>query len=158
MKESILDVLLYLFEHYLSEHSDPIRDRDTLLHSLVHAGFNPAEIVKAFDWLDSLSKHPVATRGNTHCMNPMRIYSGTELAKLDVQARGFLLLLEQQGILDVNQRELVVDRAMAIDQEELDVEDLKWIVLMVLFNRPGDGDSSVWTETLVHAEDLESLH
>ncbi|OCG93871.1 hypothetical protein LMG918_19445, partial [Xanthomonas euvesicatoria] len=28
MKESILDVLLYLFEHYFSEDADLVRDRD----------------------------------------------------------------------------------------------------------------------------------
>ena len=30
MKESILDVLLYLFEHYFTEDADLVRDRDSL--------------------------------------------------------------------------------------------------------------------------------
>ena len=56
MKESILDVLLYLFEHYFSEDADLIRDRDSLQNGLIQAGFSPAEINKAFDWLDALAE------------------------------------------------------------------------------------------------------
>src|SRR5690606_39970787 len=61
MKESILDVLLYLFEHYFSEDADLVRDRDSLQAGLLQAGFSPAEISKAFDWLDALAdQRPVA--------------------------------------------------------------------------------------------------
>lgn len=56
MKESILDVLLYLFEHYFSEDADLVRDHDSLQNGLIQAGFSPAEISKAFDWLDALSE------------------------------------------------------------------------------------------------------
>ena len=47
--------LLYLFEHYFSEDADLIRDRDSLQNGLIQAGFSPAEINKAFDWLDTLA-------------------------------------------------------------------------------------------------------
>ena len=40
-------------------------------------------------------------------------------------------------MLDADQRELVLDRALALDQDELDLDDLKWVVLMVLFNKQG---------------------
>ena len=54
MKETILDVLLFLFEHYFYEDPDAVRDRDSLQKGLLQAGFSPAEINKAFDWLDEL--------------------------------------------------------------------------------------------------------
>src|SRR3546814_3199767 len=37
MKESILDVLLYLFEHYFTEDADLVRDRDSLQSGLLQA-------------------------------------------------------------------------------------------------------------------------
>ena len=54
MKESILDVLLYLFEHYFTDDADLVRDRDSLrsgplFDELGKAGFSPAEINKAFE-------------------------------------------------------------------------------------------------------------
>ena len=133
MKESILDVLLYLFEHYFSEDADLIRDRDSLQNGLIQAGFSPAEINKAFDWLDALAEQRPAV-AQPRVDGPVRVFHGPELDKLDVEGRGFLLFLEQQRVLDADQRELVLDRAMALDQDELDFDDLKWVVLMVLFN------------------------
>ena len=116
MKESILDVLLYLFEHYFTEDADPVRDRDSIQNGLIQAGFSPAEISKAFDWLDALADQRPAT-STPRVGGPTRVYHGPELEKLDVDCRGFLLFLEQNGILDAGQRELVLDLAMALDQE-----------------------------------------
>ena len=56
MKETILDVLLYLFEHYFYDDPDAVRDRDSLQNGLIQAGFSPSEINKAFDWLDELAR------------------------------------------------------------------------------------------------------
>lgn len=88
MKESILDVLLYLFEHYFSEDADLIRDRDSLQNGLIQAGFSPTEINKAFDWLDALAEQrPAVVLGRVN--GPVRIFHGPELDKLDVEGRGF---------------------------------------------------------------------
>ena len=157
MKESILDVLLYLFEHYFSEDADLIRDRDSLQAGLLDAGFSPAEISKAFDWLDALAQQRPGA-GVLRADGPVRVYFGPELEKLDVDCRGFLLFLEQHGVLDAGQRELVLDRAMALDQDELDLDDLKWVVLMVLFNQPGAEAAYAWMETQMFGEEPEPVH
>lgn len=157
MKESILDVLLYLFEHYIANDADLARDRDSLQNNLLQAGFSPAEIHKAFDWLDGLAARrpgPAVPRAD----GPVRVFFGPELDKLDVECRGFLMFLEQQGILDANQRELVLDRAMALDQDEIDLDDIKWVVLMVLFNQPGSEAAYAWMETQMFDDDGELVH
>src|SRR5690606_23465020 len=157
MKESILDVLLYLFEHYFTEDADLVRDRDSLQSGLLQAGFSPAETSKAFDWLDALAaQRPsgCAVRPN----GPVRMFSPREQAKLDVECRGFLLFLEQHGVIDPDRRELVLDRAMALDQDELDLDDLKWVVLMVLFNQPGAEAAYAWMETQMFMDEPETVH
>jgi len=163
MKESILDVLLYLFEHYFAEDvAPPLGDRDalnngTLFHELTEAGFSAAEIHKAFDWLGALAEQRPA--GSVlRAKGPTRIYFGQELEKLGMECRGFLLFLEQQGILDPGQRELVLDRAMALDQDELDLDDLKWVVLLVLFNQPGAEAAYAWMETQMFLDEPEPVH
>ena len=157
MKESILDVLLYLFEHYIGDDADTLRDRDPLHDGLIEAGFSPAEISKAFDWLDGLAQQRLAG-GEARVDGPVRVYHGPELDRLDVDCRGFLLFLEQQGVLDAGQRELVLDRAMALDQDELDLDDLKWVVLMVLFNQPGSEAAYAWMETQMFLDEPEPVH
>ncbi|MDQ3494508.1 MAG: DUF494 family protein [Pseudomonadota bacterium] len=162
MKESILDVLLYLFEHYFTDDADLVRDRDSLrsgplFEELGQAGFSPAEINKAFEWLDALaSQRPGASPARAD--GPTRVYAGPELEKLDVDCRGFLLFLEQHGVLDAGQRELVLDRAMALDQDDIDLDDLKWVVLMVLFNQPGSEAAYAWMETQMFEDEPEPVH
>lgn len=167
MKESILDVLLYLFEHYFTEDVPPpgelgFLDRDRLangplLAELTGAGFSTAEVHKAFDWLGALAEQRPSS-APARADGPTRVYFGPELEKLDVESRGFLLFLEQQGVLDADQRELVLDRAMALDQEELDLEDVKWVVLMVLFNQPGSEAAYAWMETQMFLDEPEPVH
>ena len=47
MKESVLDVLMYLFEHYVDEDADLETDRDALHSALLQAGFPESEVAKA---------------------------------------------------------------------------------------------------------------
>ncbi len=158
MKETILDVLLYLFEHYFYEDPDAVRDRDSLQNGLLQAGFSPTEINKAFDWLDELARQRPIASAPRDTAGPVRLYVEQELAKLDRETLGFLMFLEQQGILDAAQRELVLDRVMALDQEEIDLDDLKWVVLMVLFNQPGAEAAYAWMENQMFEDEPEPLH
>jgi Smg protein len=157
MKETILDVLLYLFEHYFYDDPDAVRDRDSLQNGLIQAGFSPAEINKAFDWLDELARQrPAAVTPRLD--TPVRVYSDPELDRLDIECRGFLMFLEHSGVIDADQRELVLDRAMALDQDEVDVDDLKWVVLMVLFNQPGSEAAYAWMESQMFEDEPEPVH
>ncbi|MGY6518574.1 MAG: DUF494 family protein [Lysobacteraceae bacterium] len=158
MKESILDVLLYLFEHYFADDPDAVRDRDSLQHGLIQAGFSPAEIHKAFDWLDALANQRPSAPTPRGDHGPVRVYAEAEQARLDPDSRGFLMFLEAHGILDEDQRELVLDRVMALDQDEVDLDDLKWVVLMVLFNQPGAEAAYAWMESQIFEDDPEPLH
>lgn len=163
MKESILDVLLYLFEHYFTNDAISVDGDDLtaqngpLVGELTEAGFSTAEIRRAFDWLDALARQRPSS-GQARINGPTRVFHGAELDKLDTESRGFLLFLEQNGVLDAGQRELVLDRAMALDQEELDLDDLKWVVLMVLFNQPGSEAAYAWMETQMFLDEPEPVH
>jgi Smg protein len=48
------------------------------------------------------------------------------------------LALERTGILSPQQREIVIERLLALESAELDVDQLKWVALMVLSSQPGE--------------------
>ncbi len=156
-EETILDVLLYLFENYIYDDPDVVRDRDSLQKSMLQAGFSPTEINKAFDWLEELSRDRPINPAQRHDA-PLRLFAEAELQRLDTESRGFLMFLEQHGVLDANQRELVLDRVMALDQQEIDLDDLKWVVLMVLFNQPGSEAAFAWMESQMFGDEPEPIH
>lgn len=156
IKESVLDVLMYLFENYrLGEYSDS-ENHSTLRQELSGAGFPEEEIGHAFAWLDSLDREgqlPIHFGPGAS----LRVYATRELAKLSTECRGFLLYLEQLGILSPETRERVIARLMNIE-EEVDVERVKWVVLLVLVNTPNaDQDALEKIEDMVYAAS-EWLH
>lgn len=158
MKQDVFDILLYLFENYMYDDGELEQDRDSLRQELLDAGFRSKEIGKAFDWLEGLAAMPAQPADRIVRQQSIRIYSDEEQERLDVECRGFLLFLEQMGVLDSLTREMVIERVMALDSEEVDLEQLKWVVLMVLFNQPGQEAAVAWMEDLVLDERAGLLH
>jgi Smg protein len=158
MKEDILEVLMYLFENYMNDEIEFDADEESLRTELEQAGFHKAEISKAFVWLEGLAGLQNGAEQLALNAESIRIYTDEEVEKLDLESRGFLMFLEQTGVLDHNTREMVIDRVMALESEEIDLEQLKWVVLMVLFNQPGREAAYAWMEDLVFDEIPSVLH
>jgi Smg protein len=156
MKESVLDILIYLFENYVDSEVDasPEPDRDTLKTELEQAGFPDGEIDQALAWLESLSTSPV--RNNpVPTSRSIRVFEASECARLDLACRGYIMHLENLGILSPVQREWVIDRLLALTAEEIDIEQVKWVVLMVLFSQPDEANAYARMEDLVFEEQAE---
>jgi Smg protein len=149
MKENMFDVLMYLFEHYyMDEETDLSPDRESLHSELLEAGFPSSDINQAFEWLEGLAEQQHQIQP-PQTENSIRIFSGRECERLDTESRGFLLFLEQMGILPPDARERVIERAMALETDDFDISQLKWVILMVLFNHPGAEAAYAWMEDLV---------
>ncbi|HUQ53195.1 MAG TPA: DUF494 domain-containing protein [Gammaproteobacteria bacterium] len=155
MKESVLDVLMYLFESYVESQDEPEPNRHDLKRELGRAGFHDGEIERALDWLDGLncSGATSAPQGTA-----FRVFDAAEQERLDATSRGYLLQLEQIGILQPAQREIAIDRLLALDNEEIDVEQTKWVVMMVLFSQPGQQEAYAQMEDLIYADDSAWVH
>ena len=93
-----------------------------------------------------------------HESNPIRVFSDEECRRLDLDTRGFILYLENTGVLDPARREQVLDRLFALDTDEVDLEDVKWVILMVLFNQPGQEANYAWMEDLMFDEEGDFRH
>lgn len=154
MKENVVDVLIYLFENYLDSELEVVPDPDVLRTELLEAGFPQPEVNKAFDWLESLTPQKEIKMARP----AFRVFAEQEVAKLDVDCRDLLLFLEQTGILTPTSRELVIDRAMALQNEDISLESLKWIVLMVLFSQPDEEVAFARMEDLVYESIPAVMH
>jgi Smg protein len=159
MKESVLDVLMYLFELYFDDDSELDSDRESLKLELIEAGFPESEIGKAFEWLEALSVGDAVVEPREGDQVPAtRVYTDAECERLNLECRSFLLFLEQVRVLDSITRELVIDRVEALEGEDIDLEQLKWVVLMVLFNQPGKEAVFAWMEDFVLDKACGRLH
>lgn len=148
IKETVLDVLMYLFENYQTGEFSDEDNQETLRDELVAAGFPEEEVRHAFAWLDGLAQQ----RQLPLVFGPggaMRIYAREEQDRIPTECRGFLLYLEQLGILTPVTRELAIDRVMAIT-EEIDLERVKWVCLLILINQPDGEEAFLELEDMIY--------
>jgi Smg protein len=137
----------------LAEQPD-VPEREALAADLERAGFGRHNVERALDWLADLAGERSRPEIDPH-QRALRVYSGHELEQISTACRGYLLQLESEGILSPLQREIVIDRLVALDGDEVDIDRLKWLVLMVLSSQPGQEQACARMEDLVF-EDSDS--
>lgn len=158
----MLDVLIYLFENFYEQNeSEFLVDRDNLLDELLEAGFAEAEILKAMTWIENLVEMRdggVQTHLQVSSVSSMRIYTDAEQFYINTECRGFLLFLEHISVLNIETREMAIARLVELENTNLDLDDIKWVILMVLFNVPDGEEAYLQMEELVHAKEQNYLH
>ncbi|RBP48836.1 DUF494 family protein [Arenicella xantha] len=155
MKEDMLEVLIYLFENYIADGVALDPSHDELADELAGAGFPGEEIEKAFVWLEGLLE--ISEQDTQHnqpqAAESWRYYTADEFACLKLEGTSLLTRLVDAGVLDQFLREMVIDRVMALDSAEVNIDHIKWVILMVLSNQPGFSEIAEWAEVVV-TEDL----
>jgi Smg protein len=128
------DILVYVFEN--CQQTEVAHESDRVAKKLSAAGFEDADISEALQWLAGVLRAPQAGAVELpDARRSFRAFAPRELAKLDAECRGFLLTLEHSGLLNPVTRELVLERSLAASGDSLTLDQLKLIVLMVLWNQ-----------------------
>ena len=149
MTGSVLDILIYVFDQYMLAELPEVPERETLAADLERAGFGRHDVERALDWLADLAgerSRPEITANRT-----IRVFSDLEVERIPAACRGYLLQLETDGILSPLQREIVIDRLVAL-VDDVDIDQLKWLVLMVLSSQPGQEHACARMEHLLFEE------
>ena len=134
----MFEVLVYMFENYIDTHFRP--DESTLSKELFAAGFDEQDITNAFDWfnqLELMTEQPDVFENPNHVST--RIFTDDELKKITGESIGFILFLVQAHILNTAQRELVLELAMNLPQPQINIEEMRWIVLMTTWGASKSG-------------------
>ncbi len=128
----MFDVLIHLHETWFDCESCP--DPDTLAIKLRAAGFDEEDIGDALAWLTGLAGDEAtrlpdafAERASFHAYTP------GEARTLSAACRGYLAFLEERGIVDAIEREIIIERAQALPQGAPDLAQLRIVVLIVLW-------------------------
>ena len=87
-----------------------------------------------------------------------RIFSDQEKQKIAMSAIGFLSRLEFYKIITPAVREVILDRAMALESGSIDLDQMKWVAMMVLYNQPGRETNYLWLENLLFDLEQDVLH
>ena len=142
----MFEILMYLFESYFDAGSYP--DPDKLERKLSAAGFEDEDISEALTWLSALQQQNPDSYPATLEHTGQRYFAELEQKFISYEARNFLIFAEQQHLVSAIEREMIIDRAVALRQENLALDKLKLIMLMVLWNRHEDLDPLLIEELL----------
>ena len=149
----MIDIFVYLFEnfHDFSDHPK----HETLARKLGAVGFEEKEISEALSWLAELKRFPV--QGFDYGHRSARILSFEESNKLGMECYRFLLFLESAGLTTGSQREIIIDRAMVLEDNPVPLGKFKIIVLMVLWSSKSELEPLI-VEELLYGDEPLLLH
>nr|WP_315468664.1 DUF494 domain-containing protein [uncultured Undibacterium sp.] len=153
----MFDILVYLYETYYRPDTCP--DSIVLAKKLSAVGFDDDEIIAALDWLrglaDTTNHLAIADLDALLCPASLlestgfRVYTEEENALLGSEAIGYLHFLQDTEMLNAQQREIVIERAMAVDESPLSLAKFKVIVLMILWSQGCESDMLMFDELLL---------
>lgn len=127
----MIDVIAFLIEYFQDVDAFPPRkDLGVLLEEV---GFNDEEIGDALSCLDDLRFEPLIPAEKLRNSTGSRIYNNEELDTLPLEVRGLVHFLEQNGALNPEQREFVLNALMNLPYEDITVDHAKVLALLVLW-------------------------
>lgn len=130
MLTRLMDLVVLVAE--LSQSSDKsYRDLDK---ELTTRGYTPEEIEQAMFWFSSRGDTPERER-IVMPTGAVRVASELERMSLSRESYGYLLRLLNLGIVDLEQFERVIARAIPVGPEKIRLSDVKAIACSVVFNR-----------------------
>lgn len=149
----MLDLLIYLFENYIS--TKPKLNMNAITVELEEAGFNNKDISSAFDWfnhLEKLSSGPELTNKNS-----IRVLSHKEYEKISKEGFTFLTFLLNAKILNPTEFEVILDQIMILNQKYINIDEMRWIVMMTLW-KSGKENSYLFVEDSLFHNKRTQLH
>jgi Smg protein len=151
----MFDILLFLFESYFDIGSYP--DHDKLSVKLSAAGFEEDDIVQALTWLSGLQELTRTAYPESINHSGIRLYTDFEEQRVGPEGLRFLSFWEHNKVITPIEREMIIDRVLALGRKSLSLDKLKLIVLMVLWSQHEDLDPMI-IEDLLTPVDASQAH
>ena len=142
----MFDILVYLYETYYRPDACP--EPEALARKLSAVGFDDVEISEALVWLNDLTEmaDEMDVEQTSTGSTGTRFYVEQEQDALCTQAIGFIAFLESARVLSPLQREIVIERALALEESPVNLGKLKIIVLMLLWSQGKEPDALMFDD------------
>ncbi|MDE0925875.1 MAG: DUF494 domain-containing protein [Methylophilaceae bacterium] len=143
----MFEVLVFMFKNYFANQT--ILDDAEIEQELSEAGFEQDDILSAFNWFESMkSTLNTLELDYAHAKTAIRIFTANESKRIDTESLGFLIFLQQANVINDVERDLVIDRAMALNKTKISIEETRWITMIALWSQGRDKDYSFVEDAL----------
>ncbi|MFT7229003.1 MAG: Smg protein [Methylophilaceae bacterium] len=135
----MFEVLVFMFKNYFA--NQMILDDVEMEQDLSEAGFEQDDILSAFNWFESMkSMLNTSELDYAHAKTAIRIFTANESKRIDTESLGFLIFLQQANVINDVERDLVIDRALALNKTKISIEETRWITMIALWSQGRDKD------------------
>lgn len=140
MHERLMEIVMELLREIDACGDGKVRLRN-LSERLRKHGFSENELNAALSWLiDRLQTQEIGSSETTPSKGSVRVLHPVERLILTPEAFGYLLHLEDVGLLDRDQMETVIERALASGTNTVTIDDIKMMTATIVFGY----ESSDW--------------
>ncbi len=136
MNERVVEILVYLMSQ-IRENSGAIERIDGMSKELLNQGYTENEINAAFSWLFEkiqMDQEKVFGESQSSIQSAFRVLHEAEKIVIRPEAHGYLIQLKELGIISQSDMEQAIERAMMLGVNDVSAEDIKSIVVALLFS------------------------
>ena len=139
MYTRVIEVIIQLMKN-LSEYRYNLNDINSVTKNLSTLGYTNEEITAALVWLLKRLDSQTDTLDTLHQYIPQertetyRILHEVEQMVITPEAYGYIIQLRELGLLDDDQTERIIERAMGYNNQQVTVEDMKLVIASVFFD------------------------
>jgi len=142
MNERVVEILVYLMSQ-IRENNGGTEGIDGMSKELLSQGYTENEINAAFSWLFEkiqMDQKEILGESSNELHNSFRVLHEAEKLVIRPQAQGYLIQLKELGIITESDMEQIIERAMMLGVNAVSAEDIKSIVVSLLFSSDELGD------------------
>jgi Smg protein len=135
LKERMLGIVHLIVDRILEQND---LEKNNIVESLISEGYNPREIIDAFAWIKDFSMNIYQHKGMRKLYDKpksFRVLTAEERMRFSAEAWSFVIKLREMGIINDALREEIIDKAFALIDDEVELDDMMIVASLVLFKQ-----------------------
>ena len=148
MQDKVVEIIVYI----LSEIKEINQLKDIDVNTLAEKGYSDSEINTAFAWIYSkLDEGELIFKDEPGETKSHRAFNKVEDKIFTVDAKGYLLLLRELGLLDDLDIDLVIEKVLLSGYRIINISELKKFITSMVLN--SESKSDVLTRMILQNND-----
>jgi len=131
LENKALDVIIYLAQ-YIKSNQGKVGNLIAVFKDLRELGFSEQEIKKAYLWF--LNRLPRFSKPEKEKSNLYSWLKGFKEDYFTAESYGFLYQIEELGLLDREEIEILIQKSLALGKEKIEVETIKNLANLLFFS------------------------
>ena len=137
MQDKVVEIIVYI----LSEIKEIKQLSEINVDSLAEQGYSDSEINTAFAWIYSkLDEGELLFKDESEVSKSHRLFNPVESKIFTVDAKGYLLLLRELGLLNDLDIDLVIERVLLSGYQRIDTNELKKFIATIILDLGNKSD------------------